>query len=178
MFEILAKRSWASLCPANGWLKPAWKSKKTTVCLDVPETALGIKMELAEYSWVQSCWRLWCGPGHNVQLSSGFLAMPLGPIGSGSKWPSSSLPRDLSNQCVVNPSMSTPSPSFGCIYLCRANSWNWVSLKLLLNPCVHNSFAFTSRLFLQVSVQMLFGEQGCLALHVSLIFSLPVAQPR
>lgn len=54
VFEILARRSWASLCPANGGLKPAWKSKKMTVCLDVPETVLGIEMELAEYSRVLS----------------------------------------------------------------------------------------------------------------------------
>lgn len=170
MFERLAKRSWANPCPANRGLKPAWKSKMTTVSLDVSKTSLGIKMELAEHFWVQSCWRLGWGPGHRVQLCSGFLAVPLGLFGSGSKWPWSYLPRDLSNQCVVNPFMCTPSPSFGFIYLCWVNSWNQVSLKLLLIPPVHNFCGFMSRwVFLPVSVQVLSGEQGCLALHMSLI---------
>lgn len=130
----------------KSWLKLARKSKKAKVCLNVSEIALRINIESNEYPWVQSCHRLCWGPGHSVQLSSGFLAVSLQPVESGSIWPLSSLPRDLSIQCVVDLATSTLFPSFGYIYLYWANLSNSVSLKLLLILCVCNCFAFTSRL--------------------------------
>lgn len=127
------------------WLKLVRKSKKAEVWLNVSEIALSIKMESTKHPGVQNCQRLCWGSGNNVQLSSGFLAVSLQPGGSGSRWPSFSLTRDLSDQCVVNLSMSTLFPSFGCVYLHWANLLKWVSLKLLLILCVYNCFAFTSR---------------------------------
>lgn len=129
----------------KSWLKLIRKSKKAEVWLNVSEIALSIKMESTKHPGVQSCQRLRWGSGNNVHLSSGFLAVSLEPGGSGSRLPSFSLTRDLSDQCVVNLSSSTLFPSFGCIYLHWANLLKWVSLKLLLILCVYNCFAFTSR---------------------------------